>query len=337
MSRNRSFLGRGGSLARVRTPLRAVAVALVVAVGSACSPVGSSSPPQAGPTEPTALSPSPSISPSVSPDANTLDLTAPGAAEDLVGRLMKAAGAEQVLMVTVTATDASIVVVRNGAPEAWAWRDGRIRQVPSDVTDVAQQMFSPSTFSFHDLGAMFRLAESVSGSRQGQSLQIVDYSAGLVSMSVSTNPESRAVFFAPDGSLSPTLDFTSEWGLTVGYADVVGPRGAASAMGFGSAIGVYLDSPPDAGGTFQRRQRMARTPVIVTPRTASDTVRSFDPAQVKPAVVWSVLQQQRTTGTFTLDTPWTCLVEDRAGTGVPRMYFTVGEDSFVTTPAGVRV
>lgn len=321
-----------GSLARVRTPLHAIAVALVVAVGTACSPLGSPSPPVVGPT-----ADEPSPSPTATPDANTLDLTEPGAAEDLVGRLMEAAGAERVLMVTVTATDASIVVVRQGSPEAWAWRDGRIRQVPSDVTYVAQQMFSPAEFSFHDLGALFRLAEAVSGSGQDQSLQIVDYSAGLVSMSVSTNPESRAVFFEPDGALLPTLDFTSEWGLAEGYADVVGPRREASAMGFGSATGVYLDSRPDAGGTFQRRQRMARTPVIVTPRTASDTSRSFDPARVQPAVVWSVLQRQRAAGTFTLDRAWTCVVDDRDGTGAPLMRFTVGEESFVTTLAGVRV
>ncbi|MBK8461775.1 MAG: hypothetical protein IPL36_01505 [Nigerium sp.] len=317
----------------MRIPLRAAAAALVLVASTACSPPDSAppaSPTIGGPTESTPRTPA-------GPDANALDLTEPGAAEALVGRLVEAAGVSKVLMVTVTAADASIVVVRDGTPEAWAWRDGRIRQVPSDVTYVAQQVFDPTAFSFHDLGALFRLAESVSGSRQGQALQIVDYSAGLVSMSVSTNPESRAVFLQPDGSLLPTLDFTSGWGLAEGYADVVGPRRAASAMGFGSATGVYLDSPPDAGGSFQRRQRMARTPVIVTPRTASDPTRSFDPAQVTPATVWGVLRQLRADGTFTLDTTWTCVVDDRDGTGTPLMRFSIGEESFVTTLSGVRV
>ncbi|MFT3877035.1 MAG: hypothetical protein QM708_11530 [Propioniciclava sp.] len=326
----------------MRTPARAALVALVAMVAAACSPAGSTPPasPDAPASEGSATAtPVPSggaASASATPTPGQLDLTVPGTAEELVARLVEAAGGSDVLMVTVTATDASVVVVKNGAAQAWAWRGGRIQQIPSDVTYVAQRAFDPADFSFHDLGALFRLAESVSGSRQGQSLQIVDYSAGLVSMSVSTNPESRPVFFQPDGTLLPTLDFTSEWGLTEGYRDVVGPRVGASSMGFGSATGVYLDSVPDAGGSFQRRQRMARTPVIATPRTASETLRRFDPGRVQPAVVWSVLQELREDGAFTLDTPWTCVVEDRAGTGTPLMYFTVGERSFVTTLNGVR-
>lgn len=304
---------------------------LVVAVGTACSPGGAAPPsasadatPEQGPTA------------SASPSTPALDLTEPGAAQELVGRLMDAAGAEEALMVTVTATDASVVVVAGETPKAWAWRNGRIQQVPSDVAYVAQRTFDPGEFSFHDVGALFRLAESVSGSRQGQSLQIVDYSAGLVSMSVSTNPESRAVFFQPDGALLPTLDFTSGRGLEQGYADVVGPRGAASSMGFGSASGVYLDSPPDAGGSYQRRHRMARTPVIVTPRTATENLGVFNPARVDPSVVWSVLEDLHEQGSFTLDMPWNCVVEDRQRTGTPLMHFTVGEESFVTTLAGAR-
>ncbi|MFP5416216.1 MAG: hypothetical protein ACLGHZ_04970, partial [Actinomycetes bacterium] len=197
--------------------------------------------------------------------------------------------------------------------------------------------FDPGDFELGDVGALFRAAESVSGSRQGQTLQIVDYSAGLVSMSVSTNPESRAVFFNPDGTLLPTLDFTSLWGLRQGYAEVVGPRGAASALGFGSSVGVYLDSPREADGSYRRRLRTARTPTIVTPRSDAATLPAFDPARVRPEVVWAVLDGMLTAETFTLDQEWSCVAADREGTGTPRLYFTVGDRSVVTDLDGGSV
>lgn len=316
-------------------PRRAAAVALVAVVGTGCSsgPVGQASPDAAASASPVA-SPAVSVSPgpataSATP-ATQLDLTAPGAAEALVAALLDAAGATRAVMVTVTGQDASVAVVKDGAAQTWAWREGRIQQVPSDITYVAQRTFDPGDFDFHDVGALFRAAQSVSGSRQGQSLQVVDYSGGLVSMSVSTNPESRAVFFNPDGTLLPTLDFTSLWGLEQGFGDAAGPRGTASAVGFGSALGVYLDSPRDAAGAHQRWHRTARTPVIVTPRNDSSPLPAFDPARVRPAAVWWVLAGLADDGEFTLDGVWSCVVDDRAATGSPRMYFTVADRSFVT-------
>lgn len=252
-------------------------------------------------------------------------------------RLLAAAGSSRVIMVTVTPRDASVAVLRQGAAETWAWRDGRVQQVQSDINYVAQREFNPHDFDFTDLAALFRAAEAVSASSRGQSLQIVDYSAGLVSMSVSTNPETRPVFFTPDGRLLPTLDFTSAWGLQRGYDDVVGPRGTASALGFGSTLGVYLDSPQDAQGAYTRRQRNARTPVLVTARTETNKLPSFDPARANPAVVWGVLTRLSQQNRFTLDSPWTCVVDDRAHTGTPRMYFQVGDTSLVTDLNGTII
>lgn len=317
-------------------PRRAAALALVAAVGAGCGlpPVGPSAPTPTPSTSPTAeATPTASASPGVA----SLDLTVPGAATALVTELMAASGVSRAVMVTVTSDDATVAVLRGGRPQTWAWRDGRIQEVPGDIAYVAQRTFDPSDFDFDDLGALFRVSEAVSGSRQDQSLQIVDYSGGLVSMSVSTNPESRAVFFTPDGRLLPTLDFTSAWGLEQGYADAVGGRGTASALGFGSALGVYLDTPQRADGGIDRRQRTARTPVLVTPRTEAAAPAPFDPARVDPTVVWGVLTALQDEGRFTLDTAWSCVVDDRAGTGTPRMHFTVGDRSFVTDLAGTPV
>ena len=311
-------------------PRRAAALALAVAVvGAGCTPAPAAPPsPTAEPT------PTASATPSATPSPGALDLTRPGTARALVRELMDAAGSSRAIMVTVTSGDASVAVLKAGRTETWAWRDGRVQQVPSDITYVAQRTFDPDDFAFDDVGALFRVAESVSGSRREQALQVVDYSGGLVSMSVSTNPESRPVFFHPDGTLLPTLDFTSEWGLAQGFADAVGSRRVASAIGFGSQLGVYLDTPQRADGGIDRRQRTARTPVLVTPRTEASELDTFDPALVDPAAVWQVLSDLQDEGEFTLDTPWTCVVDDREGTGTPRMHFTVADRSFTTTLSG---
>lgn len=324
-----------GNLTRVTLPRRAAALALVAVVGAGCSLPGASAPPSPDPAPPPTATSTPT--PSATAASKAPDLTVPGAATQLVADLLDAAGATRAVMVTVTEDAASVAVLRGGQPHTWAWRDGRIREVPSDIAYVAQRTFDPDDFDFDDVGALFRAAESVSGSRQSQSLQIVDYSGGLVSMSVSTNPESRAVFFRPDGTLLPTLDFTSPWGLREGYADAVGERTSATAVGFGSGVGVYLDGPQRSDGGFDRRQRTARTPVLVTPRTEAADLETFDPRTVDPQVVWGVLAELQDEGEFALDTVWTCVVNHRAGAGRPRMHFTVGDRSFTTTLTGSEV
>lgn len=303
---------------RATAGLAAAAVAL-----SGCSVVPPASSPQPTASAPATATADPAV-----------DLTQPGVAHALVTELLATAGARRAVMVTVAERDASVAVVKNGQAQTWAYRQGRIQQVESDINYVAQATFDPDEFDLSDVGALFRAARAVSGSDARPELQVVDYSGGSVAMTVSTNPESRTVFFHPDGTLLPTLDFTSAWGLEAGHADAVGPRGVAQAVGFGSALGVYLDTPATTAGTVVRRQRTARTPVIVTSRTEQSTLRAFDSGLVRPAVVWAVLERLHEDGSFTLDQAWSCVADDRAGTGTPRLYFTVGARSFVTDLLG---
>ena len=75
-------------------------------------------------------------------------------------------------------------------------------------------------------------------------------------------------------------------------------------------------------------------PIFVESATATTRLAAFDPARVAPATVWAVLEGLRAEGRFTLDMTWSCEVDDRAATGTPRMYFQVGDRSFVTDLLG---
>ena len=306
-----------------------VATACVLATLAGCS-ASATSPP----------TPSPTASPGATVVATTpasADLTLPGAARQAVNRLLVAADAERALMVSLTATDASVTVLRQGAAETWALRGGDPRRVESDTTYVSQAAFDVDAFALDDLGALFRAAAAVSGSGERQSLQIVDYSAGLVMMTVSTNPESRTVFFDADAALLPTLDFASEWGLGRGYADAVGVRGAVHALGFGSELGVYADVPGTEPNQVVRRQRTARVPVVVSTRTDGALPPLFDPATVDSAVVWRVVEAQQRLGAWAPGQPWSCVVDAAELGDAPRLRFQIASERFTTDLEGHRV
>lgn len=323
----------------MKTTRRAAAVLLatgaLVATCTAVTAIADPSSPATAAAGPTASgSPTPGAGSATTP---ALDLTEPGLARTLIDDILDAADATRAIMVSVSATEATVAVVNgDGVAETWGYRDGTIGPVQSDVNYVAQASFVPDQFDLSDVGALFRAGLAVSGSDSGQMLTIVDYSAGLVAMTVTTVPESRTVFFQPDGTLLPTLDFTTADGLADAYDVVVGGRYSALAVGFGSD-GVYLDASDATEGTVVRRQRSARTPVIVTTRTEPTTLRGFDPARVDPAVVSAVVERAHDAGEFTYDQPWSCDADDREQTGIPRLHCRLGTTTVVTDLSGTVI
>ncbi|WP_298129950.1 hypothetical protein [Micropruina sp.] len=280
--------------------------------------------------------PAPSPSPTASSSAVALDLTAPGQARAMVRRLIAKAGTQRLIQVEITKGWAAITVVKDDQPETWAWRDNTIKQVDTDVAYVQQTVFSIDDFHINDVGALFRAAAGISGSESDQELQIVDSSAGEVFMSVSTVPESRTVFFYPDGSLLPTLDFTTEGGIERGLADVLGTRTTAIAIGVQSTLGAWVDFPGSTTTTI-RRLRTSTVPVTINERSQKPELPPFAVARVRSTAIWRVLAEARAKGDFTADTRWQVTVDDRARTGVPRMYFTIGTTSLVTDLDGREV
>ena len=181
----------------------------------------------------------PPPSPTSSPAAVSLDLTAPGQARAMIRRLIAKAGTQRLIQVEITKGWAAITVVKDDQAETWAWRDNTVKQVDTDVAYVQQTIFSIDDFNIDDVGALFRSAAGISGSESSQQLQIVDSSSGDVFMSVSTNPESRTVFFYPNASLLPTLDFNTAGGINQGLADVTASRATAVAIGVQSTVGAW--------------------------------------------------------------------------------------------------
>lgn len=285
----------------------------------------------------------PAIPPTSGPPSATaplLDLTAPGVAQRVVRELVAASGSGRVLIVDVRPHEASVSVLVGATPHTWAYRDGSIKEIASDLTYVDQLAFDPERFDLSDVGALFRTAAELSGSSSGQRLQIVDrqgadHSPDDVKMAVATNPETRTVFFNADGTLVPTLDFHTEAGIAQGLADARGVHTSASSVAVGSDLGAAIEFPGVTANTIVRRVRAAQFPVTASGRGGNgDGLDLFDPRLVDAAAIWRVLQRYAAVGAFGPTTAWSVVVDQRGGVATPRMHVTVGSARQVTDLAG---
>lgn len=270
-----------------------------------------------GPATPSAVS-----TPSPSPTA--LDFTVPGTAVAMVDRLLAEAGSDKVLTVDVTKTTAEATVLDDDQkPVAWAYRDGEIGQVATDQQYVDQATFDVDRFNFSDVGALFRAAAGQSGSAENQTLTIVDYSGGNVTMSVSTVPESRTVFFTADGGLLPVLDFDTERGIDEGISDAVGARLSVYSITVDSGQGVWADYPGEPD-TVVRRTRTSKVPVTTNVTARSVDLPMFSVSRVSAAEIWKVVDAARSAGELAKEGDWSVVIDDRRNLGTPRMYFNFG-------------
>lgn len=255
----------------------------------------------------------------------------------MVDRLLSAAGNDRLIMVEITADTASISVLAPGAtePATWAYRDGTVQEVTSDLQYVDQATFTIGDFDITDVGRLFRVAAAISGSTESQRLQIVDYSGGRVVMAVTTNPESRTVFFNPDGTLLPELDYHTESGVAAGLEVVLEDRITVQRVGVDSSAGAWVEYRA-AGATTVHRQRPAKVPVTTVVRDEVLGLTGFAVGRVDPRAIWRVVERE-TASTELRSLQWTVTIDDREDTGVPRMYFTIGAESLTTDLAGNRV
>jgi hypothetical protein len=266
------------------------------------------------------------------------DFTEPGVAASMVTSLLTDAGSERALMVEIAKDRVQVSVLSaEGKPVTWAHRDGKSAEVPSDLAYVDQATFDVSRFNISNVGGLFRAAASMSGSEEDQSLTIVDYSGGEVVMSVSTLPESRTVFFNPDGSLLEPLNFDAPGGIVNGIKEAIGLQLTVYSVTVQSDQGAWADYPGEKEGTTVRRTRTAKVPVTTNTRNETSNLQVFLAARIHPDAVWKIVDAVRGTADVPEDAKWSVVIEDRDHTGVPRMYFTIGSKSVTTDLNGLVI
>lgn len=238
-------------------------------------------------------------------------------------------------MVELTTQTAAVSVLGTGStePVTWAYRDHKIQQADSDLQYVDQASFDLDDFDLGNAGRLFRIAAALSDETANQTLQIVDYSGGRVMMTVTTNPESRTVFFNPDGSLLPELDYHSQAGIAAGLADVLEGWVVARQVGVDSEAGAWASfAGPD--DTTIRRQRPPKVPVTTVTRDEPPPEEAFAVKEVDAQVIWQVVKQIILAHDLDPKTTWSVTAEDAAGAGEPRLHFQVGGVSLLTDPDG---
>ncbi len=253
----------------------------------------------------------------------------------MIDQLSADLGSDQTVMVEVQPHELAVTALVDDQAATWACRDGAVAQVPSDITYVDQATFNVASFDIADIGALFRAAAAIAGSANNQRLQIVDYSGGRVMMAVATNPESRTVFFNPDGSLLEDLDFGTQGGLARGLNDIKGNLMSVFQIVIDSDKGAWVDSPGSDTDAVIRRRRSPRVPVTTITRNEHLSLQTFSPSVIDPAVIWQVVTDH--TGTASPDVPWSVTIDDRAEHGQPRLYFAFGTETVVTDLGGQAI
>jgi len=272
---------------------------------------------------------------SAAPSVSWPPLTERGQAARLLDELIAAAGSAHAIKVEFSAGEATLTVVIGQQAQTWAWRGGVVRPAETDPAYVGQAIFDPRDFALADLGNLFARARRVSGSSQDQRLHILEYSNGRVFMSVTTNPESRPVFFRQDGSLVADLDFTTAPGLREGLADVAAGHAEVLAVGLDATSGgLYALSPGPTGvvQTLRMPQLPARDSTVAN---AGRNSAPFDPSVIDPQAIARVLARlPELTGEARPAVTWVIEQRERAQ---PALYVTASGRRIEATLAGTIV
>ncbi|SHJ73688.1 hypothetical protein SAMN02745244_03150 [Tessaracoccus bendigoensis DSM 12906] len=283
----------------MRTWTIAVACALLL---SSCSPTGSGEGITAQPT----ISSSPSVS-SVAPTTTPVPeeqfpISYPitnslisGDAADVVARLHEVAGNQPALKVDLTSKQATLTaLLPDDRVASYRWENGEITEVDSDIQYLGQATFDPAEYPLASLGRMFDIAD-LRGVRGELVLQIVEYRAGQIIMTVTSRPESRTVFFRKDGTAVASLGLTSVADLTEGIGDVVGDSTEAYSVTVSPTAGYSADLPDDEQGVVLNRTRPTDMPTFETRRSGLPSGGTFDPALIKPEALAKAIARTQNT------------------------------------------
>jgi hypothetical protein len=263
-----------------------------------------------------------------------VDFTAPGAARDIIDQLIDEAGSLQAINVELDATFASLSILTGQTAVTYAYRNGVIGEIDSDIEYVGQTIFDPRDFAIDNVGELFAQAANVCGSDTAQHLQIVEYADNDVYMTVTTNPETMPVFFRENGSIVHQLDFSTVEGVNEGLSDVTKTRPILRFGITGAANVLYADRETTPG-TVIRTQRMTTLPARDTDQPDNDPPLAFDPALIDPRIIISVVNQLPELTGSTPGETYDLQIDRRAGGTQPFMYFTAEGQTIRTNLHGV--
>ncbi len=265
-------------------PLLVTASALALTL-TGCSPVNPDGSPSGNVSESVAIAtPTPShISASETPAP--ISLLTPGVARQAVNELSDYSARYPVIKLDLTAEAARMTVLVDQRPVEYSWINGQISQTRTSMEYFGQASFNPADFAFDGLEEIFSIAASISGSDHAQELQMVEYNESQILMSVTTQPETRPVFFRPDGSLISTLNFAQVPDLTEGINDVCVEPSEVTEIAYSPKIGLWADYPHQNSTTVTRRTRPADLPVWTAPRKGTDTSHTFSCRLVQARVI----------------------------------------------------
>lgn len=268
-------------------------------------------PPQPPATSPPATSPAPTASASTaspSPDASLpSDFPVRGSVIDdarrVVAELQRVSGGLPAVKLDISQEQVTLAVLAaDDSVRSYRWRDGRIGRADSDVQFVGQATFDPADFPLDGVRRMLEVAAMTAGSSSNQVLQIVDYGDGRVFMSVTTRPESKTVFFLPDGSAILQLGYRSVADIESGLKAVSRDVHWILAFGFNAQQGYWADVQR-SGGVIERRTRTGMLPAFVSRRNQPTDLRPFETSLIDPAVI------ARTLSELAADPSQSCSVE----------------------------
>lgn len=260
------------------------------------------------------------------------DFTKPNAAQEMTKKLMQAADVEKLFLLEITSNTVTINSIKDGKVVSWSYRDGKIQKIRTDAEDVKQAYFFPDEFNYQDVGQIFRMAAAISGSDSNQQLRIVDSGNGNITMSVSTVPESKAVFFEKTGKPLPLFDYTTASGITHGLEDIT--QGLTSVTEIKIDNEVACVSFPSSGTQISTRIRHSNIPSSTTTKKQENII-TFEVSKISAKVIYQ--KYQELLGKQPSDTKWSVIIKKPSEDKPVEMLFTVGEKHLKTDIAGIKL
>lgn len=265
-------------------------------------------------------------------------MTEPGVASRIVKEIMAGHPTYSVVKVDIAETTVEIsFLTPERAIKAFAWRDGGIVEVESDVADISQATFDPREYNISDVGALFETAADLGASASQPELQIVEYTPGEVLMAVTTTPESATVFFKRDGSPIRHLDFTRPRDLSRGLSDALNGAVEVYAIAYLPTDGVVVDTQGDQDGTIQRRTRQAKLPAYDTIRAEPMSWPLFLAEDVDIDVINEKITEIRAEYGLPVDAQVAVVVDGHWQRSGPTITYTFLGQTVVTDLAGVDI